>query len=381
MHQPPKISVIIPAYNTELYVKEALESVAQQDHPNIELICIDDASEDGTADAIRSFEPKFNEFILLQQPTRLGPGAARNIGLQKASGDYIAFLDSDDLMAPNMMSELLTSLLAHDADMALCRIKKFSNKTGELFPNDNNPEELQQYENNAFSWKDLQGGVFNLRFICVNRLYRKAFLERNQIHFPEGIFYEDLPFTYACLFSARRVAYTTETYYLNRRFREGSTTHWQNDTVSDLPRAFEALEERLKLDDLAPDIINEYNAFKFKQLNKHLHRNTRRKINGYYNALKTHTLETDIHKNAFLTKKEQDAATVIASRGPIDYVLYDYWLTKKRITKKKRKHKKKKDKLDGLQGRGTYRLYKKIAKVAGLFKTCRFKKNSMTSQR
>ncbi|MCG5529704.1 glycosyltransferase [Halorhodospira halochloris] len=360
MHQQPKISVIIPAYNTELYVKEALESVAQQDHSNIELICIDDASEDGTADAIRSFEPEFNEFILLQQSSRVGPGAARNIGLQKASGEYIAFLDSDDQMAPNMMSELLASLLAHDADMALCRIKKFSNKTGELFPNDNNPKELQQYENEAFSWEDLQGALFNLRFICMNRLYRKDFLEHHQIFFPEGIFYEDLPFTYACLFSSRSIAYTTNTHLFYRKFREGSTTYWQNDTALDLLYAFEKFERYLDKNPLPSDILESYNAFKFRKYRKHFHRIKTEKIELFYKALKEHTLKEKAYNNRHLTKKEREVASFIAANQAWDYVLYDYWLTKNRLTKEKRRHKKTKDKLSRAQAGVARRIYRKI---------------------
>ena len=105
----PRVSVIMPAYNTAQYIGDAIDSVLNQDYPNKELIIIDDGSTDGTVDIIRRYEPAVT---LLTQKNQ-GSAVARNAGLDAARGDYVAFLDSDDIWLPGKLTAQVTYMEQH----------------------------------------------------------------------------------------------------------------------------------------------------------------------------------------------------------------------------------------------------------------------------
>ncbi len=102
----PKVSVIIPAFNTERYLAEAIRSVLDQSYGDYEIIVVDDGSSDGTLDVARSFEPRIKALT----KSNGGPASARNLAIRNSQGDYIAFLDSDDLWAPDKLEEQVAYL-------------------------------------------------------------------------------------------------------------------------------------------------------------------------------------------------------------------------------------------------------------------------------
>ena len=110
-----KVSVIIPAFNTEKYIKRAIVSVISQTHENVEIIVVDDASTDGTVDVIKRI--KDPRLTLICLPQNVGAAAARNRALQQATGHWIAVLDSDDWYAPERLDRLLTFASQKQADM------------------------------------------------------------------------------------------------------------------------------------------------------------------------------------------------------------------------------------------------------------------------
>ncbi len=111
----PKVSVIIPAYNTEKYIAKAIESALEQTLQNLEVVVVDDGSSDGTVDVVKQFtDPRVR---LLVNPRNLGAGGARNRALEAAQGDWVAVLDSDDWYAPQRLERLLQIADAENADM------------------------------------------------------------------------------------------------------------------------------------------------------------------------------------------------------------------------------------------------------------------------
>ena len=92
----PKISVIIPVYNTEKYLEQCLESVINQTYKDLEIICVNDASTDNSFDVINEYSKKDSRIKYINFETNKGVSAARNVGLEAATGDYICFIDSDD---------------------------------------------------------------------------------------------------------------------------------------------------------------------------------------------------------------------------------------------------------------------------------------------
>jgi len=108
---PPKVSVIIPLYNSARFIKNTLQSVADQTYKNVEILCVDDGSTDATKDVIAAHFPGVH---YLYQNNK-GPAAARNLGIKKATGDYIAFLDSDDIWLPEKLALQMERIFNNNA--------------------------------------------------------------------------------------------------------------------------------------------------------------------------------------------------------------------------------------------------------------------------
>ena len=105
----PKISVIVPVYNSEKYLSEALRSLEEQTFKNFEVVIVNDGSTDGSDKIIEKFIEKNRNFKLINQKN-MGPGCAKNTGIKYSTGEYVTFLDSDDFFAPNFL-EVLYNLL------------------------------------------------------------------------------------------------------------------------------------------------------------------------------------------------------------------------------------------------------------------------------
>ena len=93
-----KISVIIPAYNASLNLRECLDSIINQTHKDLEIILVDDCSSDDTYDIMREYASKDNRIVLIKNPVNMGAGASRNVGLVHSTGNYVTFVDSDDFL-------------------------------------------------------------------------------------------------------------------------------------------------------------------------------------------------------------------------------------------------------------------------------------------
>ena len=121
MHQP-LVSCIVPVWNGEKYLGEALDSILNQTYPQIEIVVIDDGSTDRTQDILASY----GERVIAIRQAQAGPAVARNVGIERATGAFVAFLDSDDLWDPRK-TELQVAMFGERADLAvcLCRIKNF----------------------------------------------------------------------------------------------------------------------------------------------------------------------------------------------------------------------------------------------------------------
>ena len=119
----PLVSVLIPCFNAERYVGEAIESALAQTHPNVEVVVVDDGSTDGSPDVIRSFGSR----IVVEIGPNRGACAARNRALALSHGEFVQFLDADDLLSPNKIERQLPILLRDEADLVFCKGRIFRN--------------------------------------------------------------------------------------------------------------------------------------------------------------------------------------------------------------------------------------------------------------
>ena len=127
------VTVIVPVYNAEKYIRKCVKSILEQNYTNLELLLIDDASTDKTWECIENLQKSDERIKAFQQATNKGPGAARNLGLYHANGKWIFFVDSDDAIATNMINTMVAIAEKNSADLAICDFYAKANKKGEIF--------------------------------------------------------------------------------------------------------------------------------------------------------------------------------------------------------------------------------------------------------
>ena len=112
----PKVSMVIPAYNAENYVARCIDNVLAQTQPDVEIVVVNDGSTDHTKEIIDWYAEKYANVVALYQENR-GAATARNIGIEYANGEYIGFVDSDDMLRPDMIRRLYNSVKKNDCDI------------------------------------------------------------------------------------------------------------------------------------------------------------------------------------------------------------------------------------------------------------------------
>ena len=198
-----RISVIIPCYNVERYIDRCLKSIMVQTVGswNLEIICIDDASTDSTWEHLQLWEQLYPEQILLiHQDINGRQGKARNIGLEYASGDWIAFVDADDWLEPDYFEQLYYPAVQYECDIAVCGVKEDFTDILDYFD-----EECRRWTDDRCFVVDSEnktGVLFERKLLCegpVAKLIRKNLLIDYHIFFAEEVAYEDhfwLPLLY-----------------------------------------------------------------------------------------------------------------------------------------------------------------------------------------
>ena len=190
-----KISVIIPCYNVARWIDRCMTSIAAQTMgiECLEIICIDDASSDGTWEHLQKWEQSFPEqIILIRQEVNRRQGAARNLGLQYASADWIAFVDADDWLEPDYFEQLYTPAENYICDVVTCGWMKDSSEVLEYLKEEDRGKGEGQYiqSNTKERKKEMLLGK-PLGGTAWAKIIRKELLLKHQICFPEGLMYED----------------------------------------------------------------------------------------------------------------------------------------------------------------------------------------------
>lgn len=222
-YQPPApqgegelISVIVAAYNIEAYVEKGLRSICGQTYRNLEVIVVDDGSTDDTGAICDRLAEKDNRVHVIHQ-TNGGLARARNVGVAKAKGSYIGFVDGDDWIDEDMYEKLLGALTDQKADVAVCRYRQIS-RSQTLDGSADRAVVFEEQEALACYVEEREEYV--IQNAAWNKLYRREILEN--ISFPEGRWYEDIVFMTAVLARAGRCIYLDTAMYNYIIDREGS---------------------------------------------------------------------------------------------------------------------------------------------------------------
>ena len=201
------LSMIIPVYNTEKYLAECLDSCLSQDLPydDYEIICINDGSKDGSLDILRSYEARYPNIIVIDQPNG-GVSAARNAGLDAARGEFVWFIDADDLIRSHVLKLLMSALEEHGCDRLSFNNLYFFTET------------LSAQEKKQLAEGTLHSNGTHGDGEVWSSLYRRSLLTAHHVRYHEGVAYgEDLLFMYEWNLIPHKKASISDLIYLQRR--------------------------------------------------------------------------------------------------------------------------------------------------------------------
>ena len=209
----PKVSVIIPVYNVENYIEKCLESVINQTIDDIQIIIVNDDSTDTSKEKINKYIEKYNDKITYLEKENGGLSSSRNFGIPYATGEYIAFLDSDDYIEKEAYEKMYNLAKKENSDMVQCGfIWEYPNKQIKaIVEKCENKNELME-KGRVEAW---------------NKLIKREIIEKQNLKFPEGLRYEDMEFFYKLIPYLNKVTYIDKD-YIHYVQRNNSISNTQN---------------------------------------------------------------------------------------------------------------------------------------------------------
>ena len=203
------VSVIVPVYNVEKYLDECLSSLVNQTLSDIEIIVVNDGTKDNSQSIIDHYVKQYPNKVISLIKENGGLGDARNYGIPYAKGEYIGFVDSDDIVHLEMYEKMFIKARLENSDLVLCDLEYFYETSNEKMVK----EGLVQIEN-----MDVNKTVFLSPLFAWNKLYRKSLFIESGLKYPIGLWYEDIPVTVPFFTLAKKISYVHETliYYRQR---------------------------------------------------------------------------------------------------------------------------------------------------------------------
>ena len=256
----PKISVIVPVYNVENYLRQCLDSIIAQTFSDIEIICVNDGSEDSSRAILETYSQKDNRIKIIDKENG-GLSSARNAGMKIAEGEFISFIDSDDWVNSEMLEKLYKNIMALNTDISICAVNLYDET---LKKNDSaNPYFSlgyfdETFDNRAFSYEDVKPFLTDVCVMAWNKLYRKSFLDRVDAKFPDGLIFEDGPFFFSIFFKTQKVSVVRDRLYNYRINREGSIVQKGGKKFLDIIDAVELMFNSIKDLPFFDEIKNEF---------------------------------------------------------------------------------------------------------------------------
>lgn len=247
------ISIIMPVYNTENYLKKSIDSILNQTYKDFELIIINDCSQGNTDEIINKYKDKRIKYI--KNKTNMGIGYNRNLGITKSKGDYICFIDSDDYIREDFLELMHDRCISDNLDLCVCDYNYvYQNGKTKKF-------KLESFLNTNL--EETPKLLVDIPLGPCNKMYKKDMITSNNIKFNEKLKYEDVSFVASALFYSEKIGKIDEplNYFL---VHENSETTTRDERVFDIFKQLDILkkiykdEKNLYLNELIVSIIFNY---------------------------------------------------------------------------------------------------------------------------
>jgi len=225
------VSVVVPIYNVDEFLEECIESILSQQYKNIEVILVDDGSTDTCLEICNKYKMKDDRITVIHQANS-GLSAARNAGLEIANGEYVTFIDSDDVVSTRMIEILLEIAEKNEADISCCGYQKFTKSCPKSDRVNVFDQKRIEVISGAVMVAAMYSGQFvNSGFVAWNKLYKKKLFKDNNILYPIGKIYEDTYVTYKLFYYSAKVAIIDECLYYYRLRVNSIMANTQNKSV------------------------------------------------------------------------------------------------------------------------------------------------------
>ena len=214
-----KVSVIVPAFNVEQYLAQCLDSLVSQSLESIEVVVVNDGSSDETGSIADGYQLRYPDVVSVHHKPNGGLSDARNFGIDRATGEYIGFVDSDDWVAENMYELLLGAATDNEADVVACAAIEAIPHEGreKLIP-------LRELDNFGYSLQQRPHLLYSAHSYACNKLFKRELFTDSGIQFPVGQWFEDSATIYNVMSCANRVVGVDVPLYYYRRGHAGTIT-------------------------------------------------------------------------------------------------------------------------------------------------------------
>lgn len=248
----PKVSVIIPVYNTERFLQDCIDSLVSQTLKEIELIFVNDVSPDHCLNILQENQKMHPAKIrIINSKVNLKQGGARNLGIHEAKADYVAFVDSDDFVAPTMLERLYERIIEKEADVSITKYADVSEgaQYQTLFSPDFKEcmtkihgwdEEAQIFDGRVLSEKGIKKALALHTSGAWGALWKKEIIEKNNVYFPEHLRYEDNFWVWLIKCYTKKYTFVDEIGYYYRNVQNSAVHannqlyHWDRITILEL---------------------------------------------------------------------------------------------------------------------------------------------------
>lgn len=241
MNRKDLISVIVPVYNVKPYLSECVDSILKQTYENFELILIDDGSTDGSGDICEEYSKKDDRISVIHKKHG-GPSSTRNVGVEFSKGDYIAFVDADDIITENYLEILYENIISYGADVSICKFLRFRNDEKPAVNSDNIPQTRDKKY--LFARLSGIGGDSTPYVVAWGKIIRRNIAEK--LLFPVGKWHEDEFYVNQLIKTAEVFVETPAELYFYRQ-RDDSIVGMQNRNDPRHLAVIEAFKERVEI--------------------------------------------------------------------------------------------------------------------------------------
>ena len=255
-----KVSVVVPVYNVEDYIRDCLDSIVNQTLKDIEIICVNDGSPDNSLEILREYEAKDDRITVIDQENG-GHAVATNRGIELAKGECLFCMDSDDVLELTALEHSYDRLKERDVDFVMFKAINYVDAEDRYYETEvySMQKIYRKVGSDVFNYKDIGDLMFQASVTPWSKLYKRDFINRENIRFPEGLIFEDNVFFYKALLTAKRICFLNEFLFIRRWYSTSSTMNGDLRFISSIGVSnlvIETFRENHEFDNYKKHLLN-----------------------------------------------------------------------------------------------------------------------------